>query len=492
MRRRRTPGFWVQGVRVTSGEACALLPCGRRRVVCSQPSDGEVHVASLPAGTALEIPSIGTLCHGEYWRGRKGSRVDVVQVASTLRPRARTAYLIRAAATRNDVATMIAVLLHHGVPTRTRAAMLRRNKHLQPALVRLAVSDDSQLSYFEFARLLTDEHAIELLAEHLRTEPWSLCSVLYQFAEHGFLDSYRRWVAFVITEYVASSVVHPGIMMRHLISHSEAAPSQVLAVIIESVLDTASDVVSRSFIDGLLNATDDQIGVAAACLERCIATAVDAERATRAAALRSHLLEQHSQRSPFVKPVGPAVPVRRKPRAQTRRFELEHLPLRELGESIQSSDALVREVATERGVLNATEALRDPSPRVRAAAVAHVSDQAVLDGLTSWVQPPSVLLAVIEKSRAVEPLERLLEEVSERSGPLAELVASRTHRRLAELRLARLATDSMHRYEPVVARAVIARISDRDLLCELAMSPHPDLADQAAQRLQEVTSGPRA
>ncbi len=517
MARRAVRGFWVQGVKVASGEAVALLAEGRRRVVCFTPHTAEVHVSAIPPGTALEIPSIGTLCHSEHWRGSQGAHVDVALIASTLRPRARTAYLTRAAATRDDLQTMATVLADTRVPQRTLAAMLRRNAKLQPALVRYATTLDTPLSYLDFTHLLTDERAIELLAQHLRLDPWPLTSVCHQFAKRGFLESYHRWVGFLLTEYVNTERIHAGLLLRQLLENNRTTSQEATAALTEAVLDADSESALQAFSALVLLSDPPQLEGVAAVIKRrrasTEATSLVAKTSLllerRAAQLRScHIQDPASQRFSRQRAT-----LRRAPRKHSSRYELEHTALQDLVVLLRgSSDPTVLEVAAERGALDPQTALASSNPRVRAAAVAHTSDQTALEQLINWTEPPSVLFASIAKSRSIEALDRLITEATTTEATIAEAsiaeasiaeqpierseltarVLERANARLVELRLMRFVLNSAERSELVVARAVINQVKARDLLCELATASHREIAQAAAERLQAVTSGPRA
>jgi hypothetical protein len=500
--RRAARGFWVQGVKVASGEAVALLAEGRRRVVCFTPKHGEVHVSAIPSGTALEIPSIGTLCHSEHWRRSRGVKVDVALIASTLRPRARTAYLTRAAATRDDLQTMVTVLADTRVPQRTLAAMLRRNAKLQPALVRCSTTPDASLSYLDFTHLLTDAHAIELLAQHLRLDPWPLTSVCHQFAKRGFLESYRRWVGFLLTEYVNTERIHVGLLLRQLLENNRTTDLEATAALTEAVLDAGSESALQAFSELAVHSDTSQLEVVAAVLKRRRVHAASTSLVARTGLLlerRSAQLRSHPAHHPASRRFShPKPTLQRPPRKSSVRHTLEHTSLQDLAAQLQdSTDSTVLEVATERGVLNPQEALASSNPRVRAAAVAHISDQGVLATLTNWAESPSVLFAVIAKSRSIEALETLIDEApntTEQPVELAELTArvlERSNARLGELRLMRLVLESTERSELVVARAVISQFRARDLLCELTTAAVCEISQAAAERLQAVTFGPR-
>jgi hypothetical protein len=155
----------------------------------------------------------------------------------------------------------------------------------------------------------------------------------------------------------------------------------------------------------------------------------------------------------------------------------EHMPVALLAEMVTTRpSAMVREVATARGVLAPQEAVLDAERAVQVQAVMKTRDEGVLSLAMSSADAALVRLAA-RRSRETTVLREALLAWERADDAVAQTLATR----LAQVESFDAAVRSLEAGETVVARALLERIKDEDLLTELAGKPV--LAKWATQRL---------
>jgi hypothetical protein len=203
-RRCEHTSFYLAGVKIHSGEGVALTPDGPLKVVCRKAKPGEINVQELPTGTPVEVPCMGIFAFdATAWRGKAGRRVDVLERSQKLNNAVKWSYLRRAAASRDDLATMQGVLdmamTGSPLPSKTLASMMRRSPQRIGPVIDAALTQESMVYALSRACGGIDDPVQLWHLAATRAEDYSSSSLvggaLARLAQLGFHAEVEKFIA---------------------------------------------------------------------------------------------------------------------------------------------------------------------------------------------------------------------------------------------------------------------------------------------------------